>query len=99
MVADACKFDGDLSPECIKTYYEHLDEHNHLEWSIWLSEFFESQLMLAIFGPLATFEAPMLGTAILFTAVKPDLSEAPWDNINPLKALWYQHITGNAWLI
>lgn len=44
-------------------------------------------------------EAPILSALILWTGLKPDLSEAPWHQIGTLKALWYQHVSSNAWLI
>ena len=39
-VKEACRFEGDMEPKCIEAFYDHLDTNNHLEWSIWLDEFF-----------------------------------------------------------
>lgn len=99
VVADACRFEGDLEPECIKVFFEHLDNNNHLEWSIWLSEYFDAQLWLVLFGWLAALQAPFDAFIVLVFGLKPDLSEAPWQDVGILKGLWYFHITLNAWLI
>ena len=39
-----------MEPKCIEAFFSHLEIHNDLEWWIWLSDFFGSQLMNAIFG-------------------------------------------------
>lgn len=89
-----------MSPECIEAFYDHLDTNNHLEWSIWLNEFFANQLFTAIFGLLVLIEAPFIAIFVtLVPEAKPDIRQAPWDNIPYLEGLWYWHISSNAWMM
>ena len=95
-VAKACKYEGDLEPACIEAYYDHLDRHNELEWSIWLEEFFMAQWWIATVGGLIVFEAPFDALACLL-GLKPDISQAPWKDVDFVRGLWYQHLTFNAY--
>ena len=88
-----------MEPECIKTFFEHLDNHNHLEWSIWLSEFFDSQLWIVAFGWLAAIQSPFDAMLVMIFGLKPDIKDAPWKDTGIWTGLWYFHITVNAWLI
>lgn len=82
-VKEACRFEGDMEPECVEAFFDHLDNNNHLEWSIWLNEFFANQLITAIFGLKVTIEAPFIAIAVaLMPGAKPDIKDAPWDNLN-----------------
>ena len=79
-VKEACRFEGDMEPECIEAFFDHLDKNNHLEWYIWLHEFFANQLITAIFGLKVSLEAPWMAAAMIFIpGAKPDLKDAPWD--------------------
>lgn len=63
-----------MSPECVNAYYSHLDTNNHLEWSIWLDEFFANQLIIAIFGIKVIVEAPFIAIIVgTVKGAKPDI--------------------------
>ena len=99
-VKAACRFEGDMSPECIEAFYEHLNTNNHLEWSIWLDEFFANQLITALFGVKAIIEAPFI--AIIMATVpgsKPDIKDAPWDDVELPEGIWFWWISSNAWMM
>lgn len=99
-VRDACRFEGDMEPECVEAFFDHLDNNNSLEWSIWLSEFFANQLITAIFGLKVTLEAPFIAAIVtLIPGAKPDIKDAPWDDIGLLKGIWYFWISSNGWLM
>ncbi len=56
--------------------------------------------MTALFGLKVTIEAPWI--AILVTLVpgaKPDIKDAPWDDIGLMRMLWYWWIGTNAWML
>lgn len=99
-VKDACRFEGDMEPECIEAFYDHLGNNNTLEWSIWLSEFFANQLFTAIFGLKVWFEAPFIGLIMLIVpGAKPDIKDAPWDKISIFTGIWYLWTGTNAWML
>lgn len=63
-----------MEPKCIEAFYDHLDGNNHLEWSIWLDEFFANQLMTALFGLKVVIESPFIAIAVtLIPGAKPDI--------------------------
>jgi len=99
-VKEACRFEGDMEPECIEAFYDHLDANNHLEWYIWLDEYFANQLFTAIFGIKVWLESPWIGIMLaLIPGAKPDVKDAPWDSIGLGKGLWYWWIGSNAWML
>ena len=99
-VKEACRFEGDMEPKCVEAFFDHLDNNNHLEWSIWLGEFFANQLMTALFGIKVFLEAPFLAIIVtLVPGAKPDIKDAPWDDIDLGHGLWYWWISSNAWML
>jgi hypothetical protein len=89
-----------MEPKCIEAFYDHLDTNNHLEWSIWLEEFFANQLMTAVFGLPVLIKSPFVGLIMLAVPdSKPDIKDAPWDDVDLLTGLWYWQISSDAWLM
>lgn len=88
-----CRFEGDLTPQCINAYYEAIGSDNGLEWWITLMTWVWSVWWVCWTGIFMWFLAPIFGVILwVVPDAKPDIDQAPWKDVDWFTGGWYYFI-------